>query len=680
MPFDEADYRMLVQQADQQKFVSVMVGLDVDASLPNFAERPAQTRSLINRAEKALLKELGNDVVDSAISSTGMGQVGLYVNRKGLEKLLKSDNVRRVMPDPGRSEIYEDREQLSRMHDAVQRNGTVAVSVLLHADDLVLPKDIRSKATFKAGADAGHQGRVNAFLDSLPVDGIKNAAAAKGLAKALVLGTNVTPEIDLVVDQKGLLHLLGRKEIRGLRLTAEERAIPAATLDPKAITTASKDGEARVILTLRRLTGYSPDRGRMSKKAWAAQADSLQESLEEIVGALDAKALRRMKTFEGIGAAVVTLPFKALSELYASPDPRIESVKLDDVVASPLLSYSTNAISEGGINVKRLWDYNGIRGAGQWIAIFDTGVERDHPFLSGKYVGEACYGTNDSTYASLCPGQDSSGASIPGTYGAAAPCGGQALNSNYNCGHGTGVAGVAGGRGGPAGLSGVAPDADFFFVNVFSNNKVNQRLQNTESDLLRGLQLIANLNAHWPGKITVNLSLGAGEYTSACDGRFPALTQQVAILKSMNIPVVASSGNGDIYGNGRRNKIWFPACVSNVIKAAASDKISGALWSSSDTASPAIFGMSNATGPLFVAPGVSIQTSNLGGRYYFYSGTSYAAPHVAGVYALVKSVLPAASVNDVSNYIATQASVPVNVPVPAGMVPYTLPRIKLPNY
>jgi subtilisin family serine protease len=117
-----------------------------------------------------------------------------------------------------------------------------------------------------------------------------------------------------------------------------------------------------------------------------------------------------------------------------------------------------------------------------------------------------------------------------------------------------------------------------------------------------------------------------------------------------------------------------------VIKASSSDKYDGTVARTSDAASSAVFGWSNATGPVFLAPGTVIQTSTLGGGYSTYSGTSFAAPHVAGVYALVKSIIPTASVNDVTNYIALQASVPVNVPVPAGIAPYTLQRIRLPNY
>jgi subtilisin family serine protease len=77
---------------------------------------------------------------------------------------------------------------------------------------------------------------------------------------------------------------------------------------------------------------------------------------------------------------------------------------------------------------------------------------------------------------------------------------------------------------------------------------------------------------------------------------------------------------------------------------------------------------------------MDIQTSSLGTSYESFGGTSAAAPHVAGIYALVKSVIPAASVDSVSSYINDQASVPINIPTPAGMPAYTLRRVLLPTY
>jgi subtilisin family serine protease len=75
------------------------------------------------------------------------------------------------------------------------------------------------------------------------------------------------------------------------------------------------------------------------------------------------------------------------------------------------------------------------------VAVLDTGVDKTHPFLSGKVVEEACYSAGGN-----CPNgatsEVGSGAGVQCTYAAAA------------CRHGTHVAGIAAGQG--SSFSGVA--------------------------------------------------------------------------------------------------------------------------------------------------------------------------------------------------------------------------------
>ena len=56
------------------------------------------------------------------------------------------------------------------------------------------------------------------------------------------------------------------------------------------------------------------------------------------------------------------------------------------------------------------WD-----GTGQVVAILDTGVDKDHPFLIGKVIEEACY---DSSGVSTCP----NGLTSDTGAGAGVPC------------------------------------------------------------------------------------------------------------------------------------------------------------------------------------------------------------------------------------------------------------------
>jgi subtilisin family serine protease len=100
----------------------------------------------------------------------------------------------------------------------------------------------------------------------------------------------------------------------------------------------------------------------------------------------------------------------------------------------------------------------GYSGAGRTVAILDTGVDKTHPFLSGKVVSEACYSTNSATTTSLCPG----GVSQSTAAGSGVNC----PTSIGGCNHGTHVAGIAAGKG--ATFSGVAKDASIIAIKVFT--------------------------------------------------------------------------------------------------------------------------------------------------------------------------------------------------------------------
>lgn len=170
----------------------------------------------------------------------------------------------------------------------------------------------------------------------------------------------------------------------------------------------------------------------------------------------------------------------------------------------------------------------------------------------------------------------------------------------------------------------------------------------------------------------MNLSLaGRNEFfASNCDAISQPMADAIAQLKSLRVATVISTGN-----LSKRTAIGFPACMSQSIKVAASDKHTGAFATFSNAAPPNTF-----SGPMFVAPGTSIYTSVPSGSCDYFNGTSFAAPHVAGLYAIVKAIFPGISVDSVSAYFLTEASVPVDVPVSAPTLPYTLQLVIVPTY
>jgi hypothetical protein len=91
--FETAQYEALMKQAIKRKYVAVLVGLNAEKSLVAFKNQPAQTRANIQATEAALLRELGRNALGSAVWSSGIGQVAVYVTPRGLEQLSRSQYV-----------------------------------------------------------------------------------------------------------------------------------------------------------------------------------------------------------------------------------------------------------------------------------------------------------------------------------------------------------------------------------------------------------------------------------------------------------------------------------------------------------------------------------------------------------------------------------------------------------
>lgn len=252
---------------------------------------------------------------------------------------------------------------------------------------------------------------------------------------------------------------------------------------------------------------------------------------------------------------------------------------------------------------------NGNRGAGQVVAVIDTGVDDTHPFLRGKVVGGACF-----SFVGNCAG---------GMQRDAGPQAGRPTIAD--AAHGTHVAGII--VGSDSNSHGMAPDANVLAVQVFS--RVGDQVGATDADILAGLDWVYSQRERF-SIVAVNLSLGAGEFTAACDGITP-FTQAFRLLRQAGIVPVVASGNESL-----TSAIGSPACVSLAVSVGSLDK------------DGSVSRFSNSSAQLsLVAPGGSIRSSVPGGQFHSFSGTSMAAPHVAGAIALLKSAHPQASADDI---------------------------------
>ena len=275
-----------------------------------------------------------------------------------------------------------------------------------------------------------------------------------------------------------------------------------------------------------------------------------------------------------------------------------------------------------GIKATEAWE--SATGAGVVVAVLDTGIA-SHSDLNANVLPGYDF-IDDMEVANDGDGRDGD-ASDPGDWVTANQCGGNhgARNSSW---HGTHVAGtVAAVTDNGKGVAGVAPGVRIVPVRVLG------RCGGYTSDIADAIVWAAGgqvsgvpANAN-PAEV-INLSLGgAGTCGSTMQNAINS-----AVGKGATLVIAAGNSNSNV-GNAS------PANCNNVIAVAASDSAGKrSIWSNSQQSN---------YGPLVdvAAPGSSIvSTLNNGSKgpagesYASYGGTSMAAPHVAGVVALVQQV------------------------------------------
>ncbi len=271
--------------------------------------------------------------------------------------------------------------------------------------------------------------------------------------------------------------------------------------------------------------------------------------------------------------------------------------------------------SERLIGAYGAW-YRGFSGAGWYVAVLDTGIRRTHEMFAGKNIVEACFAQGADPWTNVgsgdCPG---------GVRELTGP--GSARPYNDSQAHGTHVAGIAVGNNG-SDRFGVARDAGLIAVNVFSWFPSYFSVLSWTSDQIKGLEFVYQLR-HDYRIAAVNMSLGGGGYNGNCD--FDPRKPAVDNLRAAGIATVVSSGNDAYCGY-----VSSPACISSAVSVGGS------------TLSDESYVFGNWDGELvdLLAPGVRINsaTSYDDESYASMTGTSMAAPHVAGAWALLRQFDP----------------------------------------
>lgn len=396
-------------------------------------------------------------------------------------------------------------------------------------------------------------------------------------------------------------------------------------------------GSVRVIVHVD--TPFQPMAGPASAPS-RQQMDRIASAQNALLSELTAFTPRKVHQYRHIPYIFMEVDEQALNALLASP--RVLALH-EDIPRPPTLDLSVPRIG-----APTVWA-GGHDGTGVAVAVLDTGVDKTHPFLSGAVVSEACYSTNyaPESATSICPGSltasTATGSAMP--YAGTCPPG--------ECDHGTHVSGIIAGRQSVADSPGpgVAPGADIIAIQVFSRFESEASCGtgmapcalSYTSDMIKGLERVYALRSTY-AIASANMSLGGGQYFSAaaCDSGEGPTKAAIDNLKAAGIATVISSGNSGYCGS-----MGAPGCISTAVSVGAT------------TDADAVAGYSNSASFLsLLAPGSSINSSVPGGTYESWNGTSMAAPHVAGAWALMKQAIPGAGVDQtLSAFTATGLSV-----------------------
>ncbi len=405
---------------------------------------------------------------------------------------------------------------------------------------------------------------------------------------------------------------------------------------------AQSEGRVRVIVGLRTQGRPLASAAGSSREARARtpQIIRAQQSLANRLSGQDVSILRRFKFMPYVALEVDGAGLEALAA-----DTQVASLQ-EDLAVKPLLAESVPLVGAPGA-----WA-QGFDGAGQAVAILDTGVDRNHPFLRDRVVSEACYSSTEDPFAPpLCPGDVSEATGL----GSARPCASSA------CVHGTAVAGVAAGRG--ADFSGVAPRSRIIAIQVSSQcNFPADCIQSFTSDWIAGLERVLELSDAFD-IAALNMSFGGRVFdTENCDSKFPAAKAALDNVRAAGIAPIVASGNDE-----SSTGISYPACISSAVSVGATAD------GSNEAALDEVSEFSNSSPSLdLLAPGQGITSSAPDNRFDTYAGTSLAAPHVAGAWALLKSKAPQASVADLLSVLKA-----TGVPVADSRNDLVKPRIQV---
>jgi subtilisin family serine protease len=344
--------------------------------------------------------------------------------------------------------------------------------------------------------------------------------------------------------------------------------------------------------------------------------EELSNKEEEVLGIQEVKENKD-------GTTLYTLqsdenPAEVLQELqnqseveYVEPNRKYTTFETEEKKSITNDTYVDQQWGLQSMNVPQAWSEIGDSSETVTVAVVDTGVDATHPDLSGRVDLDNGKNFTDK-HADKTP--------YPSDWG-----------SKDDQGHGTAVAGViAALADNNQGVAGVAGTSN---VNILPVKVMNEDGWGSTYDIAEGIRYAADKGAD-----IINLSLG-GKYSKT-------IADAVSYAQERDVLVVAAAGNEGTSVDG-----VYPAAAPGVLTV-------GAIAQQNQRANFSNFGKALDV----MAPGVGIVTTTMTGKgsigddYTSVNGTSFAAPHAAGVAALYKIKHPEANAGTIFDALIKTAN------------------------
>lgn len=400
-------------------------------------------------------------------------------------------------------------------------------------------------------------------------------------------------------------------------------AMNATPIDPRL---EGANGEITVIVQFEASPSNTSDTATYSARR--VHANATQAAFTQYANSTDGIELKR--TFWITNAAVVTVDTDRVPLAELARRDEVRRIHADETEAIPTSPGNRTKTGVSGppsderytdgltqINAPSAWNTFHTKGDGVSVAVLDSGVDASHPDLEVSAWTD--FGDDPSK--------------TPVAYDE----------------HGTHVSGIVGGGNASGTHIGVVPNATLLHGAVMTDCQ-NGRCVGYERDIIAGIEWAIE-----EGADVIVLSLGWKGYSVP-------LIDAIENANDAGTVVVASVGNHGEGTSTSPGNIYGAVSVGAVDESASVPTFSGGeridtrdTWGTKaqDT------WPNSYVVPTIVAPGVDVKSTVPGGEYDTKSGTSMAAPHVAGAAALVQSATAAdLKPNDIITALANTATTP----------------------